>query len=344
MAHIASRLVAVFAALAVMFTLASCGNNDPSSDGTTLTIYTDQHAALIETLTEAYTKETGVKFNLQHDATPGQIEAEGDRSPADIFLSEDPGTVAQLGKEGRLSTLDDSTLNQVMPGLSSDDGSWVAYGARTRVLYYNPEVIDEADLPTTLMDVIKPRYKGKFAYAPSGAFVATTQYLLTTIGEEATTEFLTKIKENGINEQKNGNVRDTVEAGKHAFGLSNHYYWWIKANEVGGPDNMTSKIYHFPTPDPGNLVLTSGAGILASSSNQAEAAKFVAWLTSPDGGQAIFADEPIEVSGAQYPVAKGTASSVVGSLEDIPAPELNMSIYTNKTEAEELLKSLGISR
>ena len=71
-------------------------------------------------------------------------------------------------------------------------------------------------------------------------------------------------------------LRDTVEAGKHAMGLSNHYYWWVLATEQGGPDKLTSKIYHFATVDPGNLVLSSGAGVLKSSKNAAEAQKFVA--------------------------------------------------------------------
>ncbi len=66
----------------------------------------------------------------------------------------------------------------------------MAYAARTRVLFYNPEEIDETDLPTNLMDITEPEHKGKFAWAPSGAFVATTQYLISTIGEDDTRAFL----------------------------------------------------------------------------------------------------------------------------------------------------------
>lgn len=75
----------------------SASNSGAAAEDTTLTVYTDQHAELIEGLTKAYTDETGVKFNIQADATVGQIEAEGKAAPADVFLSEDPGPVAQLG-------------------------------------------------------------------------------------------------------------------------------------------------------------------------------------------------------------------------------------------------------
>ena len=137
-------------------------------------------------------------------------------------------------------------------------------------------------------------------------------------------------------------MRDTVEAGKHAMGLSNHYYWWILASQKGGPDELTSKVYHFPAEDPGNLILSSGAGVLASSRNAAEAQKFLAWLTSADGGQMIISG-PIEVSGAQYPVANGVASSVVGDLSEVRSPAFDMDVLADASQASDLLKKLGMS-
>jgi hypothetical protein len=73
------------------------GSASGDDSGVTLTMYTDQHAELVEGLTAAYTAETGVRFDIQNGATVGQIEAEGAASRADVFLSEDPGPAAQLG-------------------------------------------------------------------------------------------------------------------------------------------------------------------------------------------------------------------------------------------------------
>ncbi|MEO6881673.1 MAG: extracellular solute-binding protein [Mycobacteriaceae bacterium] len=325
-------------------TPAGSADSSPAAAGTTLTVYTDQHAELVAGLTEAYTKATGVTFNVQNDATVGQIQAEGKASKADVFLSEDPGPVAQLGAQNLLSPVAKSTLAQVRPGLSSGKGFWVAYAARSRVLYYNPTLIKEDRLPKTLADIVEPQYEGKFAWAPSGAFVATTQYLINTIGKDATTTFLTGVKANGVNEQKNGNVRDTVEAGKHAMGLSNHYYWWVLAGQKGGPDQLTSKIYHFPSEDPGNLILSSGAGVLRSSPHQEQAQKFLAWLTAKDGGQKILADAPVKVSESQYPVAPGVVSSISGDLGKIRSPSFDMDSLADSQQAEDLLKTLGMSK
>jgi iron(III) transport system substrate-binding protein len=317
------------------------GSSNDSSD--TLTVYTDQHAELIKALTSAYTHKTGVGFKIQNDATVGQIKAEGKASPADVFLSEDPGPVAQLAAADKLVRIKDSTMKHVRPHLSSEHDKWVAYAARCRVLYYNPKLIKKSQLPKSLADITQHKYQNKFCWAPSGAFVATTQYLISDLGTAKTKSFLSKIKKNGTNEHKNGNVRDTVEAGKHAMGLCNHYYWWIKAAEVGGPDKMTSKIYHFPTEDPGNLILSSGAGILHTSKNHDAAAKFVSWLTDKDGGQKILESGDIDKSGAQYPVAAGTSSKTVGSLSAVKSPSFDMDVLAKQDHAEDMLKSLGMS-
>lgn len=352
----ARRAAVLVTTLGMAVSLAACGSSSSGNAGNntgdnssgapqsvTLTVYTNQHADLIKGLTEQYTKQTGVKFNIQNNATVGQIQAEGSAGRADVFLSEDPTPVAQLGAAGLLLPVDQSTLDQVRPGLSSGKGLWVAYAARTRVLYYNPTVISADKLPAKLADIIEPQYKGKFAWAPSGAFVATTQYLISTEGEAATTAFLQGLKANGVNEQKNGNVRDTVEAGKHAMGLSNHYYWWVLAAQKGGPDKLTSKIYHFPSVDPGNLILSSGAGVLKSSKNAEPAQKFLAWLTAKDGGQQLIATGPADVSEAQYPVAPGVSSVIAGDLSEIKSPAFDMDQLANSGQAADLLKQLGMS-
>ncbi|MEO6885344.1 MAG: extracellular solute-binding protein [Jatrophihabitantaceae bacterium] len=339
------RAVVVALTLGLAVSLAACGSSSGGNDagGATLTVYTDQHADLVKALTDQYSKQTGVKFKIQNSATVGQIQAEGRASRADIFLSEDPTSVAELGAAGLLSTVEKSTLDQVRPGLSSGKGLWVAYAARSRVLYYNPKLISADQLPANLADIIEPQYKGKFAWAPSGAFVATTQYLISTEGEAKTKTFLEGIKANGVNEQTNGNVRDTVEAGKHAMGLSNHYYWWVLAAQKGGPDKLTSKIYHFPSVDAGNLILSSGAGILKASKHQDQDQKFLAWLTSKDSGQKLIATASADVSEAQYPVAPGVSSAIAGDLSEIKSPQFDMDELANAEQAEDLLKQLGMS-
>ncbi len=355
------RFLAVTAALVAAAVLVGCSSSgstasDPddtsaatsTTENVTLTVYTGNHKELIENLGDAFTAETGINLSIRdgEDADlANQIITEGDRTSADLFLSEEPGPMARLSSEGLLTALPEDILGAVDQRLVPSSGDWVPYAARSRVIYYNPDLIAEDELPESILDLTDPKWKGEFAYAPSGAFVATVSYLIDEIGEEDTLEWLEAIAANGVNEHKNGKVRDTVEAGQHAFGLSNHYYWWRLAQTEGGPDALTSKIHYFSEPDAGGLLLTSGAGIPASSDKVDAAETFLEWLVDPDGGQAIIGDADAETSGAQIPVAEGTASAIDGvpSVEELVAPDVDQSVFANTAAAAELIQQAGIN-
>ena len=325
--------------------------SDPStaaSGGTSgakapLTIYTGQHEALIQDLATKFTAATGIKITIragEDAALANQIIEEGAASPADLYLSEEPGPIGMLDAKGLLSPVDPTTLAEVDKRLVPSSGNWMPYAARSRVIYYNPTLIKADQLPRSILDLTQPQWKGKFGYAPSGAFVSTVSYLISAIGSDKTMQWLEGIKANGVNEQSNGKVRDTVEAGQIAFGLSNHYYWWILANSKGGPDKLTSKLYFFDHPDAGGLLLASGAAVTTASKHQAEAQRFLAWLGSADGGQQVIASDPA----AQYPVAPGVQSKVgLQPLSDLHAPEVDQSVFADTTAAQGLIIKAGIA-
>ena len=183
-----------------------------------------------------------------------------------------------------------------------------------------------------------PEWKGRFAYAPSGGFKSTVSYLINTIGPDETLTWLEAVKENGVNEQKNGQVRDSVEAGQHEFGLSNHYYWYILAKDKGGEENLTSRVHYMSGGDAGALLLASGAGVVKSSGNQAEAQEFLAWLVDPEGGQKILGETT-----PQYPLTDGVASSYeLPALNTLEPPVFDQGSLQNTDQANELMKQSGI--
>ncbi len=325
----------------------STTGNPDTAGPVTLTIYSGQHKDLVDALAKAYTAKTGVQVKVRdgEDADMvNQIITEGDRTEADLYLSEEPGPIGRLTAKGLLTKVPSADYAKVDSRLVPSTHDWVPYAARARVLFYNPKKISEADLPKSILDLTQPKWKGTFAYAPSGGFVSTVSYLIDTIGKAKTLKWLEGIKANGINEKKNGKVRDTVEAGQHAFGLSNHYYWYVLAQTKGGADKLTSKVYFFDHPDAGGLILASGAGVLKSSDHRAEAEKFLAWLVDPSGGQAIVASPNTDVSEGQIPAAKGVKSSVKGvpALDSLVAPDMNQSVLADPTASAELIEQAGI--
>lgn len=329
----------------------TAGETSPSGSSTDqaggkveLTVYSGQHEDFAQALADGFTAATGIAVTLRSGGDAelsNQIVEEGDHSPADLFLSEEPGPVAALDAKGLTSPVKDATLAEVDSRLVPSTKGWLPYAARSRVIFYNPDLISEGDLPHSIMDLVDPAWAGKFAYAPSGAFTSTVAYLIDTIGEDATLAWLKGIKANGVNEQKNGKVRDSVEAGQHPFGLSNHYYWYILAKQSGGADKLASKVHFFDHDDAGGLLLTSGAAVLKSSQHQDEAQQFLQWLGSADGGQKVVA----EGDAAQFPVAPGVNSATPGlpALADLHFPVVDPTVYADTEAAQALIIKAGIA-
>ncbi len=346
------RLITV-GLLALTMIISACANKagDTASGGAsgsgdgdgaaTLTIYSGQHEDLVTALVKAYRKLNVVSIEVRSgdDAElTNQLVEEGERTKADLILTEEPGPIAQLDSKGLLAPVDRATLDKVDQRFVPSTGDWLPWAARSRVMFYNPNLIDENDLPESILDLANPEWKGRFAYAPSGAFATTVGYLINTIGESKTLDWLKAIKENGVNEQKNGKVRDSVEAGQHEFGLANHYYWYVLAKEKGGAEALQSKVHYMGNRDAGALVLASGAGILKSSKNKAAAQKFLSWLAEADGGQHVVAQDT-----PQYPLVKGVKSAYdIKPLAELDPPELDQGSLTNTTEAKELMIRAGM--
>ena len=99
----------------------------------------------------------------------------------------------------------------------------------------------------------------------------------------------------------NEGIVAAVETGQVAAGVINHYYWYEQAAEVGAK-KVHSKLYYFGHKDPGALVNISGAAALKSSGDPALAQRFLAFLVSKEGQQAITHSGDWE-----YPLVTGVA-------------------------------------
>lgn len=336
-----ARLLAVATATIVVVGLAAgCSSSDDESSDT-LTLYSGQHEDFAKALASEFETASGIKVEVRagKDAEiVGQILEEGDRSKADVVITEEPGPMGSLDSKGLLTPVAKDVLAVPDQRFVPSTGNWLPIAARSRVMFYNPDKIAENQLPTSILDLTKDEWKGRFAYAPSGAFKSTTAYLINTIGKDKTLEWLKGIKANGVNEQKNGKVRDSVEAGQHEFGLSNHYYWYILAKDKGGQDKLTSRVHYLNNDDAGALMLASGAGVLASSTKQEKAAQFVKWMSAADGGQKVVASKT-----PQFPVTPGVTSEYgLPALDSLTFPKFDQASLQDVDAANELLKQAGI--
>jgi iron(III) transport system substrate-binding protein len=270
----------------------------------TLTLYNGQHRATTEALVAAFTKATGVKVTTRNAESPelaSQIVEEGSRSPADLFFSEQSPPVASLQEKGLLTTIDPATLKTIPAKYSAKDGTWIGATIRTRVITYNKAMVTKADLPKSIMDFATPALKGKFGYVKQDGFQEQVMAIVHIKGRDAALAWLKGLKEYGRSYNGNRIASTAVENGEIAMALSNNYYWYSLAREKGA-DKLKSALYSFPGDDAGNIFNVSAAGILKSSKNQPAAQRFLAFMVSKPGQDAM-----VDTT-AEYPVLAGVTS------------------------------------
>lgn len=316
--HSPLRTLAVAAAalLTTGVVLAGCGGDDGGgSAGAGLVVYSGRTEDLVKPILDRFSEESGIDVEVRYGNTADLallIEEEGDKSPADVFLSQSPGAVGYLDQHGLLGTLPDDVLGLVQPGFHAADGSWVAFSARKRVLAYNPETTDEASLPASVMDLVDPEWKGRIGIAPSNAsFQDFVTAMRLKLGDEATAEWLKGIAANDpFTFAGNSAVLEAIGRGEVEVGLINHYY---RYQALAEDPNLPVLNYDFPPDDIGSLVIVTGATALKSTDQPEQAAELVRFLLSPEA-QTYFTDETFE-----YPLATGSTPNAALPPVDLSA-------------------------
>jgi iron(III) transport system substrate-binding protein len=275
------------------------------SSGGTLTLYSAQHEQMTNALAKAFEKQSGAKVRVRFGEDEGlanQIVQEGSASPADVLLTENTPPLELLSEKGLLAKVNAPTLARVPSQYDSKSGNWVGVAARETVLIYDPRKISASALPKSILDLAKPEWKGKLAIAPSEPdFVPIVSAIDKLDGRAATTAWLEGFAANAKRYDDNEGIVAAVEAGQVDAGVINHYYWFEQRAEVGAA-KVHSKLYYFGHEDPGALVNISGAGALKSSHDPALAQKFLAFLASREGQNAMTHSGDWE-----YPLVAGVA-------------------------------------
>jgi iron(III) transport system substrate-binding protein len=283
------RLVAATALTALAATmLSACGDSEGS--GRFITVYNAQHEELLVELAPIFEKKTGIEVKLRNgkDFELGnQLVQEGAQSPADVFLTENSPAMSLVESKGLFTPLNQATLDRIPEQYRPASGAWTGFVARSTVLTYDHDAIDEADLPDSILDLAKPEWKGRTSFSPSGAdFQAIVSAVLQLKGERATEAWLEGLAENGTVYQGNNIVMNSVNDSQVDTGIMYHYYWYRDQAEAG-ENSSDSTLHFFGNQDPGAFVSVSGAGVLKASKKQADAQRFVDFLTDVEGQQAL---------------------------------------------------------
>ena len=296
------RVIAGIVALAL--TASACGGGEDR-----LTVYSGRTENLIGPLLEQFTDETGVEVDVRYGQSADLallISEEGDRTPADVFISQSPGAVGLLAEEGRLATLESTVLDLVEPEDQATDGTWVGLSGRVRVLVYNTELVDPDGLPESVLDLTADEYEGDVAVAPeNGSFQDFVTAMRSELGDDDTTAWLEAMAANGAPGYANNTaIVEAVQRGEVSMGLVNHYYnLRALAEDAASPTDN----HAFGPRDIGSLRIVTAASVIQGSDRADEAEQLLAFLLS-ESAQEFFSAETLE-----YPLAAG-----VGPAEGVP--------------------------
>ena len=291
-----------FATLLVVLALlsSSCAGTDD-----TITVYSGRTENLIGPLLEDFTEATGIDVEVRYGKSADLallIHEEGDRSPADVFISQSPGAVGFLAGEGQLQPVGQDVLSLVPAEFRNAGGLWVGLSGRVRVIVYNRDLVDPSELPASVFDLTDERFRSLVAVAPTnGSFQDFVTAMREIHGDDSTLAWLEGLVDNDARTYANNtSIVQAVGRGDVPIGLVNHYYnLRAKAENPGAP----SENYYFPDRDIGSLLIVTAVGVVSTTDHPDLADRFVEFMLS-ESAQRFYSEQTFE-----YPLAAGVEPS-----------------------------------
>jgi len=334
-----SLLLPVLAACSSDTSSSDAGSSAGSTESAELVVYSGRSEELVGPLFKEFTTETGVTVNARFGDSAelaAQMLEEGDRSPAQIYFSQDAGALGAV--EELLATLPESVTSLVPQQYRATNNTWTGVTGRARVIAYDPQSVPADQVPQSIFELTDEKWRGQVAIAPTNAsFQAFVTAMRVTQGDDVTRDWLTGLVNNDVQTyEKNGLILDAVDSGQVQLGLINHYYWYEKAAEVG-EDNMRAEVAFMAPKDPGSLVNVAGVGILKGAAENSAAIEFVQWLLSPNT-QEWFVNNTYE-----YPLVEDVASAEgLPELDSLAGPDIALAQLADLPGTLNMLQDVGL--
>lgn len=304
-----------------------------------IVVYTGRSEALVKPILDQFSADTGVKVELR-TGDSGELGAllltEGSASPADVFFSQDAGALGAVSKAGLLAPLPADVIDAVPATFSAKDDTWVGLSGRARVVVYNPTLAPQP--PDTVDELLDPAWKGKIGFAPTNAswqsFVTGLRVLRGDDGARTWLKAFAAQEPRAY--ERNGAVRDAVNAGEIALGLVNHYYLY-ELIAAKGEAAAVAKNQFMAAGDAGGLVNVAGAGVVKSAKNPDAALALIRYLLSSTG-QRYFAEKTFE-----YPLVAGvSATPGLPALSSLQPPAIDLADLDSLETTQALLADVGL--
>ena len=331
------RGLTALALAAVPVLVSACGVS-LGDDGPAIQVYSARSYGAEEAYAR-FTEETGIRveFLNGNDAELRErLQAEGDDSPADVFMTVDVANLALAAEQGVFRATESTELQAAVPDdLRDPQGRWFGLSVRARAIIYNTDAVDPARL-STYEALADPALADRLCLrtATSAYTQSLVASMIANLGPEAARAAVEGWVANDPQIMANDNeIVRTVAAGGCDVGVTNHYY---VARELDKDPDLGVGVFWPDQATSGVHVNISGAGVTQSSDSPAAAERFIQWLATT--GQSLFADGNFE-----YPVNPEVEPvEQLGAFGDFERDPINVGeLGRFNAEAVQLLTDAG---
>ena len=185
--------VVIFSILIALFAI-SCNQSK-----NTVVVYTSVDQIFSEPILNDFEAETGIKVKAVYDTEEtkstgvlNRLIAEKNNPQCDVFWSGDPVRTIVLKNNGITLPYKSLVANDIDAAFKDSDYHWTGFSARARVLIYNKDLLKQNEVPSSIFDLTKEKYKGNFAIA-NPLFGTTTFHisaLFAALGDKKTKQLL----------------------------------------------------------------------------------------------------------------------------------------------------------
>jgi iron(III) transport system substrate-binding protein len=261
-----------------------------------LVVYSGRAERLIKPVLDAFQSKSGLHIDLLSSGSTelvNRLQAEGQRTSADIFITNEVGALERARELKLLSPLDTPMIDGKIPSaFRASDNTWIGLSGRMWIVVYNTALVKPADIQS-MLDLADPRWKGKIAIPNAGSeyLQAGVSVIQATYGDQRTQQFLEGLKANAGTHVygKSSQIVEAVAKGEAAIGLVNHYYIY-RHLDAQPQAPIAPLITDQQEGGMGTIMNAAGVGIVAHSRHKDLAKRLVEFLASPEG-QKIFADQ-----------------------------------------------------
>jgi iron(III) transport system substrate-binding protein len=269
-----------FTIILSIFILVSCSYQANDE----LTIYTSRQPQLLEPIIEDFFEDTGIKVNLlsgNAQELMERIDIEGKNSPADIFMTVDAGVLWQATERKIFSETNSDILKKNIPEYLRDPSNqWFGFSKRARTIVYSSDKFSDNDF-SSYEALSDPKWAGKLCLRTSKKVYnrSLMASMIDAYGyDEAKAVVLGWVSNLATEVFSNDtNALKAVSSGQCGVTIVNTYYL---ARLLDDPKYDNLSLFWANQGDRGVHVNISGAGVVKTSKNKANAVKLLEYLSS----------------------------------------------------------------